>query len=218
MVLYEDRSCPGRFIELALFDDVAAWERSEARVQTDPAMGSMLARWRGHLAEDPKVAQLVPVPIRPPEVHIRPATESDIHGVWTTRWGSPVFSHSGLHHPPDMQGLVASVAGELAGLVTWRLDGEQAEIISLDAFPAGYGIGGALLRAAEEALAALGATQGVLGTTNDNLGAVGFYQKHGWRVTEVRLDAVDRSLKPTIPEIGHGGLPMQDVWILEKTL
>ena len=61
MALYEDRTRPGHFVELVLFEDEAAWRQSEARLETDPSMTTMLGRWRAHLARDPTVLQLVPV-------------------------------------------------------------------------------------------------------------------------------------------------------------
>jgi hypothetical protein len=56
-------------------------------------------------------------------------------------------------------------------------------------------------------------------TTNDNLDALRFYQRRGFRITEVRLGAVDearRTLKPGIPAIGASGIPIRDEIVLER--
>ena len=59
-----------------------------------------------------------------------------------------------------------------------------------------------------------------LTTTNDNLDALRFYQRRGFRLVAVRPGAVDdarRTLKPAIPAIGSHGIPMRDELDLELT-
>lgn len=53
--LLEDLHDDHRFIELVLYDDLAAYQRDQQRVATDPAMQALLARWRSLLAEPPVV-------------------------------------------------------------------------------------------------------------------------------------------------------------------
>ena len=57
-------------------------------------------------------------------------------------------------------------------------------------------------------------------TTNDNLRALRFYQRRGFRLVAVHPDALERSreLKPSIPEIGLDGIPLRDELELELTL
>jgi hypothetical protein len=50
-------------------------------------------------------------------------------------------------------------------------------------------------------------------TTNDNLGALAFYQRAGFRLCALRSGAVDQAraaLKPEIPLPGQDGLPLRD--------
>ena len=49
-------------------------------------------------------------------------------------------------------------------------------------------------------------------TTNDNLRALRFYQRRGFRLKELRPGAVNdaRRLKPQIPLYGADGIPMRD--------
>jgi hypothetical protein len=49
-------------------------------------------------------------------------------------------------------------------------------------------------------------------TTNDNLDAIRFYQRRGWRLAAVHPGGADRAreLKPSIPEIGEYGIPIHD--------
>jgi hypothetical protein len=57
--------------------------------------------------------------------------------------------------------------------------------------------------------------------TNDNVDALRFYQRRGFRLTMVRAGAVDASragLKPEIPAIGAHGIPIRDEIQLEQVL
>ena len=50
-------------------------------------------------------------------------------------------------------------------------------------------------------------------TTNDNVDALRFYQRRGFRLVRVHRGAVDRSrasLKPEIPPVGAYGIPLRD--------
>ena len=59
-----------------------------------------------------------------------------------------------------------------------------------------------------------------LTTTNDNLRAIGFYQRLGFRMVAINLGAVDeaRKIKPQIPEIGERGVPIHDEIVLELVI
>jgi len=126
--------------------------------------------------------------------------------------------------PLDAAGLVAELGGEPVGLVTWVVGGafstaREAEIrVLVVARPARRrGLGGGLLDAAVEALARAGVERAWLVTTNDNLEALGFYQRRGWRLLALLAGAVDearRTLKPSIGSIGSGGIPIHDELVL----
>jgi len=57
-------------------------------------------------------------------------------------------------------------------------------------------------------------------TTNDNLRAIGFYERRGYRVIAVHRGAVDRAraIKPSIPEVSADGTPIRDEIELEHDL
>jgi hypothetical protein len=57
-------------------------------------------------------------------------------------------------------------------------------------------------------------------TTNDNLRAIAFYVRHGYRIVKVELDGLDRvrALKPGVPKTGQDGIPLRDMFELEKDL
>jgi hypothetical protein len=58
-------------------------------------------------------------------------------------------------------------------------------------------------------------------TTNDNVDALRFYQRRGFRLAALHQGAVDDSrarLKPEIPEIGEHRIPLRDELDLELEL
>ena len=82
------------------------------------------------------------------------------------------------------------------------------------------GVGAALLEAALEEARRAGCRRAWLVTTNDNLPAVRFYQKRGWRIRAIRPGAIreSRRQKPEIPEMGVDGIPIRDEIELELPL
>jgi ribosomal protein S18 acetylase RimI-like enzyme len=115
---------------------------------------------------------------------------------------------------------VALVEGERQGLLTYRLEGGECEVVTLDSLAEGIGVGTRLLEAARGAAENAGCRRLWLVTTNDNLQALGFYQRRGYRLAALHRDAleVSRRLKPEISEIGHAGIPLRDEIELEIVL
>jgi ribosomal protein S18 acetylase RimI-like enzyme len=135
-------------------------------------------------------------------------------------WGEVVVSRGAAHDATALPGFVAEEAGEPVGLATYRIDGDDCELVTINAFPKGSGAGTALVDAVLAAARAAGCRRVWLITTNDNLRALRFYQRRGFRLVAVHPGALDRSreLKPSIPEIGLDGIPLRDELELELTL
>ena len=154
---------------------------------------------------------------------VRPLGEGDREWVRETLrelWGETVVSRGAVHDPTALPGFVAEEGGERVGLLTYRVDGADCEVVTIDAFPEGVGAGTALLDAAARAARDAGCGRVWLITTNDNLRALRFYQRRGFRLVAVHPDALERSrkLKPSIPEIGLDGIPLRDELELELRL
>ncbi len=122
-------------------------------------------------------------------------------------------------------GLVGELGARSAGLITWLADpdGHAAEIraVAVDAFARRRGVGRALLGAAHDALGAAGIRSVWLVTTNDNIPAIRLYESQGYRIGEIRrgaIDALRRTIKPSIPLAGHGGLAIHDEIELRRRL
>ena len=137
-------------------------------------------------------------------------------------WSFPVVTTVRTYANPDgLEGLTwRDERGEIAGLVTWFSEGDWAEIVTIDAFEQGRHIGGRLLDGAEAALAEQGIRRVSLTTTNDNVRAIAFYLRRGYRIVRVEIDGMNRvrEAKPGVPQTGNEGLPLRDMLELEKIL
>jgi ribosomal protein S18 acetylase RimI-like enzyme len=113
-------------------------------------------------------------------------------------------------------GLVAERGGARVGLLTYRMDDDDAEIVFFEATEQQGGIGTALLDAF---LAKATGRRVWVVTTNDNLDALRFYQRRGFVISDVRPGAVDEArhtLKSQIPEVGAFSIPIRDEIMLER--
>jgi ribosomal protein S18 acetylase RimI-like enzyme len=137
-------------------------------------------------------------------------------------WGDEGLARRGeLVDPTILPGLVALVDGERAGLLRYDVRGEACEVVTLRSLREGIGVGRALLDAARETAAAAGCRRLWLVTTNDNLRALGLYQRWGMTLTAFRRDAVNESrktLKPSISERAQNGIPIEHEFELELLL
>jgi len=108
-------------------------------------------------------------------------------------------------------------SGEKVGLLTYEIIGDQCEVVTLDAFTQFSGVGTALMQHAIDAARSAGCRRIWLITTNDNLDAIRFYQKRGFTIAAVHVNAIahSRTLKPSIPLVGNYGIPIRDEVELE---
>jgi len=109
--------------------------------------------------------------------------------------------------------------GSLAGVLTYVLRGDQCEILTLHATERHAGAGTELLNAVEQVAAERGCRRLWLLTTNDNVDALRFYQRRGFRLAQLHPGGVDEAraaLKPEIPATGEYGIPLRDELVLDK--
>jgi GNAT superfamily N-acetyltransferase len=141
-----------------------------------------------------------------------------IEEVLTRWWGGPRVVVHGEEF--DAALLPALVAGDREGLLTFAATPPRAEIVTLNALTPWRGVGTALLAALAADLAASGVREIHLTTTNDNLDALRFYQRRGFRIAAVRPGAVDaaRLRKPSIAAVGNYGIPRHDEIELVRVL
>jgi ribosomal protein S18 acetylase RimI-like enzyme len=137
-------------------------------------------------------------------------------------WGEPgVVRRGELVDPTTLRGFVAFLDGERAGLATYAVRGDECEVVTIDSFREGLGVGRALLDAVRKTAVAAGCRRLWLVTTNDNVRGLDIYQSWGMQLAAFRRDAVTearRTVKPSIPEYAANGLPIKDELELELLL
>lgn len=141
--------------------------------------------------------------------------------LWRVEWGGETMVTRGrTHRLADLHTRIAWEGEERVGAATYRLAEGDCELMSLNAGVEGRGVGTALLETVEAAAREEGCHRVWLITTNDNLDALRFYQRRGYRLVAVYPGAVDeaRKIKPTIPTVGYHGIPLHDEIELEKRL
>jgi len=151
---------------------------------------------------------------------LRPDDQDWVRDYTRQEWGTDfVVGHGDVMKPHELPGFVAE-SSQVVGLLTYQIAGAQCEVVTLNSAESGHGIGTALIEAVREAALRQGCLRLWLITTNDNLNALRFYQKRGFRLVAVRRNGVDRSrlIKPEIPLVGDYGIPLRDEIELEMIL
>jgi DNA-3-methyladenine glycosylase I len=157
-------------------------------------------------------------------MQLRRLTEEDLPRLrqfWKDRWGDEfVVAHGVVYYPDALDGFVAFDGEEWVGLITYLFSGRDCEIVSIDSTREGQGIGTKLMDVAVEEARKRNCKRVFLVTTNDNLNALGFYQKRGFEMVKINRGAVheSRKIKPSIPRIGMYNIPLRDEIELEIPL
>jgi len=143
---------------------------------------------------------------------VRPAAAADQAYLETSMreafGGTAVAVHGALIELADTQAVIAEDDGRPAGLLTYHDDTQG-----------GRGAGGALLNWVEHEATRAQRTRVWLITTNDNTGALRFYQRRGYDLVRLGHGDVDRMrlLKPGIPAT-NDGIPIRHELELELRL
>lgn len=149
--------------------------------------------------------------------HDRPSKEIISH--FESHWNSTTMVLSGesidlMHYP-----IIVARDPALIGVLSYRIAQSHVEILSLASEKPGHGVGKLLLDALEKVAKINGCEAIHLITTNDNMTALHFYQKHGYYIKELYPEAVDlsRILKPEIP-LTFNSISIRDELRLVKNL
>ena len=111
-----------------------------------------------------------------------------------------------------LNGFVAVQDKEIIGLITYQIENNQCEIISLNSFIENKGIGTELIEKVKNNAIKNKCERIFLITTNDNIRAIKFYQKRGFVFSNIYINSMkeSRRLKPKIPLYADNGLPIRD--------
>lgn len=142
---------------------------------------------------------------------------------WIEHWGGEeMITRGNVYRPEHLEGFVVEEEDRAVwiGLLTFFIKDGECEVTSLDSLREGQGIGSKLIEQAIEEARARKCKRLFLITTNDNLTALGFYQKRGFEIVTVYRGAVNKSrkIKPSIPLVGYHNIPLRDEIELEIQL
>lgn len=157
-------------------------------------------------------------------LHLRRLTPSDLPRLrqfWIEHWGGEeMVARGNVYCPEQLEGFVLEDGETWVGLLTFLIKDGECEVTSLDSLREGQGIGSRLIDEAIAEARARNCKRLFLITTNDNLNALGFYQKRGFEIVAIYRGAVNRSRKrkPSIPLVGNNGILLRDEIELEIKL
>ncbi len=119
----------------------------------------------------------------------------------------------------ELPAVVAEMKQEIAGALAYRVLHDSLQIVALATDPRWQrsGVGGYLVAEVELMASRQGLGRVIFCTTNDNLPALYFYQRRGYRITELVPGALLPYVKPAFA-CGFAGIPVRDEIRLEKTL
>jgi GNAT superfamily N-acetyltransferase len=132
-------------------------------------------------------------------ISVRRLTVDDLprlRAVWKENWGDEfVVAHGVIYYPDTLDGFIALDGDEWIGEITYTFSENECEIVSLDSAREGIGVGTMLISKVVEEARREDCGRIFLMTTNDNLNALGFYQKRGFELVAVHRGGVNESRK-----------------------
>src|SRR5213596_3324714 len=157
-----------------------------------------------------------------PPVIVREATDQDraaVRELFTHDFGrTQIVAFGEVMDIDQMPALVAVRYLDPSGALAYRLFGDALHIVALATDPMWQrsGVGGHLVAEAELIARRLQLRRLIVSTTNDNLPALYFYQRRGYRMTDFVPNSV---ILHTGQEVGgFAGIPVRDEVRLEKMI
>ena len=125
-----------------------------------------------------------------------------------------------LHTPWLHQGYVCKEEDQIVGAITYQVFNQEMEITLLDSRQRNRGYGTKLVEKVILEAKKQRCKRVWCMTTNDNMPAMGFFQKRGFEMVKLHLNSMEKSrkLKPGIPLTGAGGIPIKHEVELEMVL
>lgn len=159
----------------------------------------------------------------PDELQLRVVTDkTELCRIMLASWGS----HSMMIdlHVYDVAEIDAvglfEPSGKTAALASWTVRGDSAYLCALHSLKPGEGVAIQMLDAVIFAARKAGAKRLKAMLTNDNMPGMTFYQRRGFRLSGLYLEAIDhyRSVEPNIIRTGYKDIPIHDAIELEIAL
>ena len=142
---------------------------------------------------------------------VRTNDELKIRNLFIEKWNTDfMVSKSKIHYVENLESFIYLKDDEIQGLLTYYIENDEMEIVSIDSFQENTGIGSLLINKAIEFFEENSLKRLWLITTNDNLNALKFYQKRNFTISNFYFNAVEkaRQIKPSIPKLGYDNIPI----------
>ena len=127
-------------------------------------------------------------------------------------WGSEILVSRGkAHKAEDLDGVLVYENEKIIGLGLYKIEND-CEIVLLETFVRNKGIGTQLIENIKHIAIKNNCKRIWLVTTNENINAIYFYQKRGFYISNIYINAMEeaRKIKPEIPIIAENGIELRD--------
>jgi len=123
----------------------------------------------------------------------------------------PSVSRGKVIDTTSLPGFISLSGNTINGLITYNIENAECEIVTLNSFAENKGIATALINAVTVIAKENKCSRIWLITTNDNTDAIRFYQKKGFDLVALHINAIEiaRKIKPSIPMIGMNNIPIK---------
>lgn len=140
-------------------------------------------------------------------------TREKVNKILEKEWEeTKIISRGKIIDGTKLDGFIAIKDTKIIGLITYIIENDECEIVSLNSFIENNGIGSKLIDKVKRCAKENNCKHLVLITTNNNVRAIEFYQKRGFEFSNIYINAIEnsRKLKPRIPLYDDNGLPIKD--------
>ena len=138
---------------------------------------------------------------------------NQVYTFMESEWGAlNIVSLGKMYYAEKLNGFVALEHEKVVGFVLYNIENSECEIVALYSNVENIGIGTALISTMKDFATKNNFKRLFLITTNDNIRGIAFYQKKGFVIAKIHVDAIknSRKLKPQIPMIADNGIPIRD--------
>ena len=136
----------------------------------------------------------------------------EVNTILKNEWACPpIVSRGRVLDATSFPGFIFLNNNKISGLVTYNIEFNECEIVTLDSFEENMGIGTALINSVLAAAKEKFCNRIWLITTNDNTKAIRFYQRRGFDLVAIHINAIEqaRKIKPSIPLFGIDNIPIK---------
>ena len=127
-------------------------------------------------------------------------------------WGSDILVSRGtIHKAQDLDRILAYGKEKIVGIGLYYIKND-CEIVLLETFIQNKGVGTQIIDKIKEIVKHKKCKRIWLVTTNSNINAIHFYQKRGFKISNIYIKAMEeaRRIKPEIPKFAENGIEIRD--------